>query len=288
MRILVTGANGQVGRSMLDLNGQDGHEIIGLSREQFDLTKPEDFDRVIDRIEPDAILNAAAYTAVDKAEDESELAYQVNAVAPAVMATVARKSGLRFIHLSTDYVFDGKKGSPYTEKDQPNPLNTYGSSKLRGELGVLENYSDATIVRTAWLFSAFSRNFLKTMLSLLDHGKELHIVNDQIGSPTSANGLATRCMKLFTAEQLPNILHCAGKEAMSWFHFAKLIEELYSDDSKPLQVKPCLSSEYVTKANRPRDTRLITLELPDNFTELESLSQTILSVINLIKATKDE
>ena len=116
MKILVTGANGQVGRSMLDLDGQDGHEIIGLNRQQFDLTKPEEFDRIVDHLEPDAIVNAAAYTAVDKAEDEPDLAHQINAVAPGIMASVAAKNSLPFIHISTDYVFDGKKKNALQRK----------------------------------------------------------------------------------------------------------------------------------------------------------------------------
>lgn len=281
MRILVTGASGQVGRSMLDLNGQDGHEIIGLTRQQFDLTKPEEFDRIVDQIEPDAIVNAAAYTAVDQAEDEPELAHQINAVAPGVMSTVAAKSKLPFIQISTDYVFDGNKLEPYTERDKTAPVNVYGETKRAGELTVRDNHECAVVLRTSWVFSNYGKNFFTTIIKTLGTGKRFKVVDDQLGCPTLALDVAKICIRLAISLRLGGIFHFSGSESMTWFGFAKLIAECRSS-SEIDHIEPCRTEDYITKATRPRNTRLDNSKINERFTPTNK------SINQLIKECIDE
>lgn len=255
MRILVTGANGQVGRSILDLNGQDGHKIIGLTSQQFDLTTPEKFDRIVDQVEPDAIVNAAAYTAVDRAEDERELALQVNAIAPGVMSSIAAKSGLPFIQISTDYVFEGSKGEPYTERDRTGPVNVYGKTKLAGELAVLDDHPGATVLRTSWVFSKYGSNFVKTISRALIGAKPIQVVDDQLGCPTSADSVARTCVSVLEARLLPGIYHFAGSQTTSWFEFACLVEKQLGT-REASKIERCRSDRYASRAARPANTVL--------------------------------
>ena len=169
---------------------------------------------------------------VDKAEDEPELAHQINAVAPDVMASVARKNCLRFIHISTDYVFDGKKGFPYIETDDVNPLNEYGKSKLLGEKNIQNNYSRAIILRTSWIFSCYGKNFLSTIVKNLQKQETITVVRDQIGSPTAANVLANGCVNLLKADNNSQLLHFAGAQYLSWFEFAQTIEDVFTIKKK--------------------------------------------------------
>ena len=280
MRILVTGANGQVGRSMLDLDGQDGHEIIGLTRQQFDLTKPGEFDRIVDQVEPDAILNAAAYTAVDKAEDEPDLAHQINAVAPGIMASVAAKNSLPFIHISTDYVFDGKKRTPYNEKDKTSPLNTYGKTKLLGEDLTLEQNPEAKVIRTSWLFSKYQKNFLTIIANALSLGEKLSVVNDQKGCPTSVQELANVCLLLLKTHTDMPIFHFAGPNQLTWFEFACLINQ-YGKFNRNELIRPCFSEDYGQPAKRPLYTVLDSSSLLEKTQfQRRSLSKEIKHTLN--------
>ncbi|MEW6562281.1 MAG: dTDP-4-dehydrorhamnose reductase [Pseudomonadota bacterium] len=189
MRLLVTGCNGQLGwelaRSLMPLG-----EVIAVDCPQCDFTKPETLIELLDVVKPDVIVNPAAYTAVDKAETEVKLAMQVNATAPGVLAEEAKKRGVLLVHYSTDYVFDGTKMTPYTEDDMPNPLNTYGRSKLAGDESIRQSGCDYLIFRTSWVYAARAQNFVKTILRLAQEREELKIVADQIGAPTWARNIA--------------------------------------------------------------------------------------------------
>lgn len=240
---------------MLDLDGQDGHQIIGLDRQQFDLTEPEEFDRIVDKIEPDAIMNAAAYTAVDRAEDEPGLAHQINAVAPGIMASVAAKNGLPFIHISTDYVFDGCKGEPYNEQDETGPINAYGETKLSGEIGVLTGHVSATVLRVSGVFSPYGSNFVKTISRALTEKKLIRVVNDQLSCPTAADSVARACLLSLAGSPMPGVYHFSGTQGMSWFEFARLIEKQLGM-RRASKIEPCRSDSYPTKAPRPANTIL--------------------------------
>ena len=189
MRLLVTGGNGQVGWELRRSLAAMG-DVIALDRKACDLSRPHDLPGLIGKVEPDVIVNAAAYTAVDQAEEEEELATLVNGAAVGVLATEARKRGALLIHYSTDYVFDGTKDSAYTEDDPPNPINAYGRSKLAGERAMIQSAGDYLILRTSWVFAARGRNFLQTILRLARERDELSIVADQIGAPTWARNIA--------------------------------------------------------------------------------------------------
>ena len=281
MRILVTGASGQVGRSMLDLNGRDGHEIIGLTRQQFDLKKPEEFDRIVDQVEPDAIVNAAAYTMVDRAEDEPELAHQINAVAPGVMAHVAEKNNIRFIQISTDYVFDGKARIAYKEKDQPYPINCYGKTKLSGELAVLEQHSNPVVLRTSWVFSTDTSGFpFKIRMKLLTAKEDIYVVNDQTGCPTSSWALSNVVVQICRQKSIHGVYHFSGEEQLTWFDFAQRIRQALEIPSSLgcAEILPISTEALGLPATRPMYsvldlTKLKTSEinLPNTLSDIDSL-----------------
>jgi len=189
MRLLVTGANGQVGWE-LSRNLKPLGDVVALDRRQCDLSQPELLPTVIRSIKPDVIVNAAAYTTVDKAEQEERLATTVNGTAVGVLADESRKAGILLVHYSTDYVFDGDKPSPYTEQDEPHPINAYGRSKLAGETAMRQAGGAYTVLRTSWVYAGRGRNFVRTILRLAGERDELRIVDDQIGTPTWARSIA--------------------------------------------------------------------------------------------------
>ena len=267
MRLLVTGANGQVGwelrRSLTSIG-----DVLAMDRKTCDLSRPCDLPRIIREAKPDVIVNAAAYTAVDKAEDEEGLATLVNGTAVGVMAEETRRLGSLLIHYSTDYVFDGVKDSPYTEDDPPNPINAYGRSKLAGERAMGQSASDYLILRTSWVFSARGRNFLQTILRLARERDELSVVADQIGTPTWARHIADataliiqranreRVEAIFTS----GTLNVTSRGATSWCGFAEAIldEAMIRKGllrNRP-KVRPIASSDYIRPAARPKNSRL--------------------------------
>ena len=192
MRILITGGEGQLGTELIAQANAHGTELLAPTLAQMDLTDPAQVDAFWDAFRPAALINAAAYTAVDRAETEPDLAYAVNAAAPAYLAGRCRRAGIPLIHISTDYVFDGLKGSPYLEEDPLSPLGVYGRSKAEGESAVRGALDRHLIIRTSWLYSAHGANFVKTVMRLAAERDELRIVDDQLGSPTSAADLAAR------------------------------------------------------------------------------------------------
>lgn len=264
MRILVTGCEGQVALSLRERGTATVHEIITLGRPALDLSgDPVDITRTIVELRPEAIISAAAYTAVDKAEGEAALAHAVNVLGAAAVASAAGQLDIPLLHLSTDYVFDGTKSSPYVESDPTCPTSVYGKTKRDGENAVLANHGNVAILRTAWVFSPFGGNFLKTMLRLAAERDEVSVVSDQRGNPTSAldiaDGLLAIATNLAASENpaLRGIFHMAGAGTASWADFAKAIFEASAALGGPAaRVREIATSDYPTAASRPANSTL--------------------------------
>ena len=273
MRILLIGKNGQVGyelqRSLACLG-----EVIATDRSSLDLTDIEQIERVIYQVKPDLIVNPAAYTAVDKAETEQELAQQINATAPEVMAKQAAKLSIPLIHYSTDYVFDGTGETARLESDETDPVNFYGASKRAGEQAIEQSGCDYLIFRTSWVYDRRGQNFLNTMLRLAENRDELSIIDDQIGAPTYSRHIADATANIIAQsfnqadfwKKNKGIYHLVGEGETSWYGFAKAIFELSAangGNSPKLNAIP--TSEYPTPAKRPTNSRLSTDKLQQHF-----------------------
>jgi dTDP-4-dehydrorhamnose reductase len=249
-KVLVTGANGQVGKELRKLSGNFPNlQFLFLSREDlaihhFDLVR--NFFR---SFQPDVCINCAAYTAVDKAESEKDLAFLVNAESVGVLAAVCREQGTRFLHISTDYVFRGDGSKPYTEADETDPQNVYGASKRDGEIQAMAQNPDSVIIRTSWVYSVFGKNFVKTMMKLMQERDALNVVGDQWGSPTHARDLAASLMHIALSDAwTPGIYHYSNEGDITWFQFADAIREMTQSSCK---VSPIPTSDYPTPAKRP-------------------------------------
>lgn len=257
-RILVTGRTGQVGRELVRLLTGMG-QIEAPARQQLDLADPDSIRGAVRALSPHIIVNAAAYTAVDKAESEPDLAHRVNGIAPGVLAEEARRCGALLVHYSTDYVFDGARPEPYVEEDAPNPLNTYGRTKLEGERAIVAAGGAYLILRTSWIYSAQPPNFVLTMLKLGREKKELSIVNDQIGSPTWARALAAATTELLQdderAKREPGIYHLSAQGYTTRFDFAQRIfqmaREIAPEATGSPVLRPITTAEYPLPAARP-------------------------------------
>ncbi len=260
MKILLTGKNGQLGWELERALAPLG-ELAAYDRTNLDLAKPDQIAAAVSSVKPDIIVNAAAYTAVDKAESEPETAFAVNAIAPGLLAEGAKRAGALLIHYSTDYVFDGTKEMPYVEKDPPNPLNVYGRSKLAGEQAISDVGGRYLILRTSWVYAPRGRNFLLTIRGLLKEKDELRVVSDQIGAPTSAGALANATAELLrqrTPTALDDALgtyHVTAAGHTSWHGFALEIARL-EGAPRETRVVPIASSEYPLPARRPKNSRL--------------------------------
>ena len=256
MKILLTGINGQLGHELQHTLAPLG-EVVGVGRTTMDLSQPEQILRVIDAVQPDLIVNPAAYTAVDRAETEPELAYAINAIAPQTIAQAAQRLQVPLIHVSTDYVFDGQKNTPYTEADLPNPLGAYGRTKLAGEEAVRLSSDHSLILRTAWVYSVYGKgNFVKTMLRLGSERLEIRVVADQVGTPTWARDIAEAIAAIAPIEPEPgtSIYHFTNSGVASWYDFAVAIFEEADAIGFPLKVQqviPITTPEYPTPAKRP-------------------------------------
>ncbi len=259
MKILISGHTGQVARELqLALRK---HELVSLGRQAFDLSRPDSLRETILRERPALVINAAAYTAVDQAEQERELAFTVNAEAPGVMADTCFELDIPLIHYSTDYVFDGSKAAPYREADTPHPLGVYGASKAAGEQALRISGCDHLILRTSWVYSQHGRNFLLTMQRLLQEREELSVVDDQIGAPTWAGSIASATAELIDKWQQGRhhwgTYHLTCQGETSWFGFASAIAGRLRAAGKPCaRLRPIPSSEYPTPAQRPLNSRL--------------------------------
>jgi dTDP-4-dehydrorhamnose reductase len=264
MRLLVTGAGGQVGRelsrSLMPLG-----EVITLHRGDCDLSRPAQLPTLIRNLKPDVIVNAAAYNTVDKAEQEERPATTVNGAAVGMLAEEARRAGTLLIHYSTDYVFDGLKSGPYTEDDVPHPINAYGRSKLAGEIAIRQAAGHYLVLRTSWVFAAYGHNFVRTILRLADEREELRIVDGQIGAPTWARNIADATILIIATsfrERTENrfvsgFFNLTSSGATSWHGFA---EALLKDAVRPALRRPVLhpipSNERPSAAARPKNSRL--------------------------------
>lgn len=251
MNILVTGANGQLGKEMHRVLEQHCPGVtVYTDVDMLDITDAKAVNEFFEKNEFTHVINCAAYTAVDKAEADQTLCYRINADAVQNIAASASRHDVKVIHISTDYVFDGKSFRPYIESDKPNPMSAYGTSKRKGEMALLSLCQDAVIIRTAWLYSTHGHNFVKTMLKLGREKSNLRVVFDQVGTPTYAGDLADAIYSVLTARQwVPGIFHFANEGAISWYDFAKAIHRIAGIDT--CSVTPVTSDDYPTAATRP-------------------------------------
>lgn len=250
MKILITGCNGQLGNEIQLLEGQyPGHEFFNTDVNELDICDQAAVDRFVADHDIEGIINCAAYTAVDKAESDKELCTTLNTVAPAYLANAIEQRGGWMIHISTDYVFNGKNHRPYLEDDTPSPDSVYGSTKLAAELGVSKFCHRAVIIRTAWLYSSFGNNFVKTMIRLGKERSQLGVVADQVGTPTYARDLAVAIMAIVEKGIQPGVYHFTNEGVASWYDFTKAIHRLAGITT--CHVRPLHTEEYPTPANRP-------------------------------------
>ena len=250
MNILVTGCNGQLGNEMQRLeNRYPQQKWINTDVQELDITNQLAVEQMVAEQEIDGIVNCAAYTAVDKAEDNKELCTTLNTVAPSYLAAAVEKRGGWIIQISTDYVFDGSKHTPYVETDTPCPNSVYGSTKLAGELGVSKFCRRTMIIRTAWLYSTFGNNFVKTMIRLGKEKPELGVIFDQIGTPTYARDLAVAIMTAIEKGIQPGVYHFSNEGVISWYDFTKAIHRIAGITT--CHVRPLHTTEYPTPAARP-------------------------------------
>ena len=263
MRVLVLGGSGQLGTQLRALELPPGVQLLAPARTAVDLGDSAAIRRLITAERWSVVINAAGYNNVDRAENEEHLAFAINAQAAACLAEETGKRGIPLIYVSTDYVFDGRKGAPYTETDAAKPLNTYGRSKLAGECRVSAANARHVILRTAWLYSPYGTNFVRTILRLAQERERLPVVADQLGCPTSARDLAKECMyiALFCAakpdQENYGVYHLAGAGAATWFEFANAILETAAGRLSRLpELVPIPSAQYPSPASRPADSRL--------------------------------
>lgn len=263
-KILVTGANGQLGKELQQIAPSFSRfEFIFLSRADLPIHHFGLVRNFFKGYHPQYLINCAAYTAVDRAEQERDKAFQVNGEAVGVLAAICKEQDCRFIHISTDYVFDGTAAVPYKEDSPTNPQNVYGASKLEGEKQTLQFNSDAIIIRTSWVYSEFGKNFVKTMVKLMDEKEEINVVDDQIGSPTYAADLAEAIMQIITFQNwAPGIYNFSNEGVLSWYDFAVAIKELTKGRCK---INPIPAALYPTPAKRPSYSVLDTTKIQKNF-----------------------
>ena len=265
--VIVTGANGQLGQELQ----QYGHKLPGFefhffSKLEMDISNTVQTEKIFQQIKPAYCINCAAYTAVDKAETEKELAFLINSQAAANIAASCIAHHTRLVHISTDYVFDGKHDHPYDEETAVNPQTIYGASKAEGEERIMRSGADAIIIRTSWLYSTYGNNFVKTMLRLMDERTEIRVVNDQVGCPTYAADLATAIIGILGAgeeERWENgIYHYSNSGVASWYEFAVAIKEFAG---KNCEILPITTAGYPTKAKRPAYSVLSTQKIVETF-----------------------
>ena len=265
MKILITGTNGQVGSALLKTLDDD--ELIPITRKDCDLASLDQIKDIFDNNKLDLIINAAAYTKVDLAEDETKQAFQINKNAPILMASKAKELNIPIIHFSTDYIFDGRKEGGYCEDDSPNPLGVYGKSKLEGENGIQEVGGQYYIFRTSWVYSNVGHNFYLTMKKLAYEKQALNIVADQIGSPTSNVFIAEQIKKIIPQLNKRNsgIYHLVPDSSCSWFEFAKAIISKTNPNFNLEQLYAIKSNEFPTKAARPKNSILVNNKIKNKF-----------------------
>jgi len=250
-KILVTGAHGQLGTELNFLSSlQENHSFVFVDREDLDIADLDTVNNFLSKESYSVVINCAAYTAVDKAESEKDNAFKVNAGGAGNLARACKQKQVKFIHFSTDFIFNGTNSVPYLERDKPSPLSVYGVSKLAGEVQVVANNPDAIIIRTSWVYSSFGNNFVKTILKLCKEREQLNIIYDQIGTPTYARDLARTVLNIIQhKEWKPGIYNYSNEGVASWYDFAVAIRDIAQLKTKLLPIE---TSQYPTPAMRPK------------------------------------
>lgn len=252
MRVLVTGAKGQLGHDVMNELAKRGHEGVGVDVQEMDITDPEAVDKVITEAKVDSVIHCAAYTAVDNAEDQADICRRVNAYGTENIAKVCKKLDIPMLYLSTDYVFDGEGTRPWEPDDKRDPLNVYGQTKYEGELAIEENLEKYFIVRIAWVFGVNGKNFIKTMLNLAQNHDTLTVVDDQVGSPTYTYDLSRLLVDMIETDKYGRY-HATNEGLCTWYEFAV---EIFRQAGVQVKVVPVSSEEFKAKAKRPHNSRL--------------------------------
>lgn len=270
-KILLTGAKGQLGNEIVNLAKNLNLKLYPVTHTQLNITNLEKIEHVLATIKPNYIINAAAYTAVDKAEKESELAFSINALGVKNLAKIAQKYDIPLLHISTDYIFDGQKKNPYSEEDEAQPLSTYGQSKLSGENFLRDIWYKHIILRVSWVFGVFGNNFVKTIIRLAGERNELRIITDQKGAPTYAGDIAQALLKIIKCLDKGQTdwgtYHYTGTPALSWYEFAKnIVNEAKQHQQFILkEIIPITTSEYPSIAHRPFNSELACQKITQTF-----------------------
>lgn len=285
MKILVTGANGQLGSELNILSSfYPEHNWVFTDINELDISDLNNLELNINLIKPDLIINCAAYTNVDKAETERELAMSINFSAVDILSKWSAFNNSKLIHISTDYVFDGNSSTPITENAKTNPINFYGLTKLKGEKICLKNDFNSIVIRTSWVYSSFGRNFVKTMLNLMSEKDNLNVINDQIGSPTYAKDLAKIIVKIINYKDwIPGLYQYSNEGEISWFDFANSIKKIAGYST---EINPISSSDFLTQAKRPSYSLLDKSKIKNTFGITIPKYET--SLENCIKILKNE
>lgn len=277
MKILVTGVKGQLGYDVVKALESRGYQPVGVDREEMDLMNNNMIQNFIMNLKPEAIIHCAAYTAVDQAEEEVEICYQINAEAVKVIAECAKTLDIPMIYISTDYVFDGTKASEYVETDIPNPINVYGASKLKGEQYVQQLLEKFYIVRISWVFGINGNNFIKTMQRLGNEQDQLNIIHDQVGSPTYTAHLAPLLVDMIETDQY-GIYHATNEGYCSWYEFAA---EIFKQSQLDVTLHPITTDQYKTKAKRPLNSKMSKQKLSDyGFHRLPTWQEALKNYLN--------
>ncbi len=265
MKILITGAKGQVGTELVLDATNRGHQVYSYGSKELDISQLDQLDQIVKDVQPDVIINAAAYTAVDKAETEQALAYAVNSLGSENLAITAKQYNIPLLHISTDYIYDGEKTTPYSETDQENPIGVYGASKLAGDQKIIETWHKHIILRVSWVFGGSGNNFVKTMLRLAEQRDELSIVNDQFGAPTSAKAISHTLLELlhsplFNQASCPwGVYNLQSDPGVTWYEFAQEIFSQAQQEgllAKTMKLNPIPSSQFPTPVKRPKNSKL--------------------------------
>lgn len=265
-RILVTGSNGQLGSEIRELSKNDGINVYFYTDvSELDITDKSAVNNFIENYKIDIVINCAAYTQVDKSEEDEKTAFLINATAPGNLAESCKKYEATLFHISTDYVFDGSNNVPYIETESTSPLGVYGSSKLKGEELIQRSGCSYIIIRTSWLYSSFGHNFVKTIGRLSSEKDELKVVFDQVGTPTYARNLATAIQTIIQNDQFEDrtgIYHYSNEGVCSWYDFANAINEFFGNDC---HIRPCHSDEFPAKVTRPHYSVLDKTKIKNDF-----------------------
>lgn len=281
MKVLVTGANGQLGYDVIKRLDSEGIEYLGTDRDSLDITNEEQVKKVISDYNADVVIHCAAYTAVDKAEDEKELCYSINVLGTKYVAEACKETNAKMVYISTDYVFDGEGDKPFEVTDKPNPINYYGKTKYEGELEVQELLDKYFVVRISWVFGINGNNFVKTMLRLGKERDEISVVADQIGSPTYTPDLARLLFEMIQTDKY-GVYHVTNEGYCSWYEFAC---EIFKQAGMVVKVNPINTEDYPTRARRPANSRLSKESLESNRFKL--LPNYSLAVCDFIMSLKN-